>query len=111
MAIFVTVFGIVVVATGLVLVVAPEWFVDRIKSVGSAVGFRSAVAGRLVLGVALLWAAPSCRLPDVVNIFWNSLAHDRVRPVLGRAIALRRHLHLVGREAPTDDPVVGRGRG
>ena len=68
MAIVVTLVGILLVAAGVVIAVAPKRFIDWISSLEPGVRFWAAILVRVALGVWFLLAAPSCRLPVVVQV-------------------------------------------
>ena len=68
MAIVVTLLGILITAAGVVIAVAPKRLIDWISSLEPGIRFRAAILVRVVIGVSFLLAAPSCRLPVVVQV-------------------------------------------
>ena len=68
MAIVVTLLGILIMAAGVVIAVAPKRLIDWISSLEPGIRFRAAILVRVAIGVSFLLAAPSCRLPVVVQV-------------------------------------------
>ena len=68
MAVMVSILGVVMVAIGVLGVVQPQRLVDFVTYFRRPTRFRIAILVRLVLGIVLLIAAPSCRWPVVVQV-------------------------------------------
>jgi hypothetical protein len=68
MAIIVTVMGILVTASGLLILIAPGRFQGWFSKLPSTGRFWLAIGIRAVMGGAFLMAAPTCRLPLVVEV-------------------------------------------
>jgi hypothetical protein len=84
MAFVVSLFGVLIAAIGLVGVVQPSRLVRTLADWGAQKRLGVAVAVRLVMGVVLLIAAPSCRLPEVVRVVGViALVAALVLPLLG----------------------------
>lgn len=68
MSVMVSILGVVMVAIGVLGVVQPHRLVDFVTYFRRPTRFRIAILVRLILGVALLIAAPYCRWPLVVQL-------------------------------------------
>ncbi len=68
MGMVVTLLGILITALGVVIAVAPKRLIDWISSLEPGIRFRAAILVRVAIGVSFLLAAPSCRLPVVVQV-------------------------------------------
>ncbi len=68
MAIVVTLLGILMTAAGVVIAVAPKRLIEWISSLEPGIRFWAAILVRVAIGISFLLAAPSCRLPVVVQV-------------------------------------------
>ncbi len=68
MAIIVSVLGVLIAAIGLLGVAKPKSLIDLAAYWRNPTRFWVAVLFRLILGVVLLFAAPTCRLPMLVRV-------------------------------------------
>ena len=68
MAIVVTLLGILITAAGVLIAGAPKHLIGWISSLDPGIRFWAAIFVRVAIGVAFLLAAPSCRLPVVVQV-------------------------------------------
>jgi len=68
MSVVVIVVGLLITAIGLLGLVSPERLIHFVKSVQTPAGLYSAAGLRVLLGVALWFAAPASRAPDVLRI-------------------------------------------
>ena len=68
MEMIVSLVGILITAVGVVIAVAPKWFVDWMSSLDPGVLFWFGILARVSIGILFLLAAPSCRLPLVVQV-------------------------------------------
>ncbi len=68
MAIVVTLLGILMTAAGVVIAVAPKRLIGWISSLEPGIRFWAAILVRVAIGISFLLAAPSCRLPVVVQV-------------------------------------------
>ena len=68
MAITVTIVGLLIIAAGVVIAIAPKRFAGWISSLDSVPRFWTAVLIRVAIGVTFLFAAPSSRVPLIVEI-------------------------------------------
>ncbi|MEE9608137.1 MAG: hypothetical protein V3U03_10420 [Myxococcota bacterium] len=68
MAVVVTLIGVLVAAVGALASVSPSRLIGWVSALDSTTRFWTAVLVRVVLGILLLVAAPSCRAPLVVQV-------------------------------------------
>ena len=68
MAIIVSIFGILIILIGVMGIAKPQRLIDFFEHWHGPTRFWIAILVRVVLGVALLAVAPTCRLPMFVRI-------------------------------------------
>ncbi len=68
MSVIVIVVGLFITAIGLLGLVSPERLIHFAKSLQTPAGLYSAAGLRVLLGVALWFAAPASRAPDALRI-------------------------------------------
>jgi hypothetical protein len=68
MSALVVVVGLLITAMGLLGIAAPGRLIHFVKSVQTPAGLYSAAGLRVLLGVALWFAAPASRAPDALRI-------------------------------------------
>ena len=84
--IIVALFGIVLVLLSLWGMISPDRLVRMVRSVmDKSWGMPFAVGVRIIMGVALLFAAPASKFPVLFSAFgWLALIAAAALPVLGR---------------------------
>jgi hypothetical protein len=84
MSAVVVVIGIFITAMGLLGIAAPGRLIHFVKSVQTPAGLYSAAGLRVLLGVALWFAAPASRAPDALRILGVVvLVAGLVTPIFG----------------------------
>jgi hypothetical protein len=85
MAVVVTLFGVLLVASGVMLAVAPTRPLQWAESLDPGRRFWGAVLFRAAFGVCFLLAAPSSRMPLLVQVLgWAGLVGAALLLLLGR---------------------------
>lgn len=68
MSLVVTLVGLLVIAAGIWIAIAPGRLIGWMAGLESNLRFRLAIAIRAILGIAFLVAAPDCDLPRVTQV-------------------------------------------